>query len=149
MLQVAAAAGHSTAVATIATVTAAVQATWGSEKDKLGNPTEWYVADDAVSHTRYFVIQGSDSIDHWKVNLTFDPVVFEDPSLGVKVCPSAFPALLLVCRLTCHIPCLPLYSCLCAPLLTVVGTSVGCGKAESKSELTSHVRALTGASWRV
>jgi hypothetical protein len=101
MLQVAAAAGHSTAVATVATVTAAVQATWGSEKDKLGNPTEWYVADDAVSHTRYFVIQGSDSIDHWKVNLTFDPVVFEDPSLGVKVCPSACPALLLVCRLTC------------------------------------------------
>ncbi|KAK9906702.1 hypothetical protein WJX75_006470 [Coccomyxa subellipsoidea] len=84
-LQVAAAAGHSTAVATVATVTAAVQATWGSEKDKLGNPTEWYVADDAVSHTRYFVIQGSDSIDHWKVNLTFDPVVFEDPSLGIKV----------------------------------------------------------------
>ena len=81
----AAAAGHSTAVATIATVTAAVQATWGSEKDKLGNPTEWYVADDPVSHTRYFVVQGSDSIDHWKVNLTFDPVVFEDPSLGVKV----------------------------------------------------------------
>lgn len=84
-MQVAAAAGHSTAVATIATVTAAVQATWGSEKDKLGNPTEWYVADDPVSHTRYFVIQGSDSLDHWKVNLTFDPVVFEDPSLGVKV----------------------------------------------------------------
>ncbi|BDA46183.1 probable phospholipase A1 PLIP3, chloroplastic [Coccomyxa sp. Obi] len=84
-LQVAAAAGHSTAVATIATVTAAVQATWGSDKDKLGNPTEWYVADDNVSHTRYFVIQGSDSIDHWKVNLTFDPVIFEDPSLGVKV----------------------------------------------------------------
>ena len=85
MLQVAAAAGHSSAVATIATVTAAVTATWGSDKDKLGNPTEWYVADDNVSHTRYFVIQGSDSIDHWKVNLTFDPVIFEDPILGVKV----------------------------------------------------------------
>ena len=90
VLQVAAAAGQSTAVATIATVTAAVQATWGSDrtrltKDKLHNPTEWYVADDPASRTRYFIIQGSDTLDHWKVNLTFDPVVFEDPSLGVKV----------------------------------------------------------------
>ena len=77
-------------MATIATVTAAVQATWGSDKsklskDKLQNPTEWYVADDPMSRTRYFIIQGSDTLDHWKVNLTFDPVVFEDPSLGVKV----------------------------------------------------------------
>jgi hypothetical protein len=49
-------------VATIATVTAAVQSTWGSgdrraAKEKLGSPTEWYVADDAATHTRYFVIQ--------------------------------------------------------------------------------------------
>ena len=89
-LQVAAAAGQSTAVATIATVTAAVQSTWGGDKarltkDKLHNPTEWFVADDPMSRTRYFIIQGSDTLDHWKVNLTFDPVVFEDPSLGVKV----------------------------------------------------------------
>ncbi len=85
----AAAAGHSTAVATIATVSAAVQSTWGDRgklsEDKLGNPTEWYVADDARTHTRYFVIQGSDALDHWIVNLTFDPVIFEDASLGVKV----------------------------------------------------------------
>ena len=77
-------------MATIATVTAAVQATWGSDKsklskDKLQNPTEWFVADDPMSRTRYFIIQGSDTLDHWKVNLTFDPVVFEEPSLGVKV----------------------------------------------------------------
>jgi hypothetical protein len=89
LLQVAAAAGHSTAVATIATVSAAVQSTWGDKSklsgDKLGNPTEWYVADDHRTHTRYFVIQGSDAIDHWIVNLTFDPIIFEDPSLGVKV----------------------------------------------------------------
>ena len=69
-----------------------MQSTWGDRgkqlsKDKLGNPTEWYVADDPVSATRYFVIQGSDSLDHWRVNLTFDPVTFEDPALGVKVCP--------------------------------------------------------------
>ena len=67
-----------------------MQATWGSDKSKvskgkLQNPTEWYVADDSMSRTRYFIIQGSDTLDHWKVNLTFDPVVFEEPSLGVKV----------------------------------------------------------------
>ena len=38
-----------------------------------------------MTRTRYFIIQGSDTLDHWKVNLTFDPVVFEEPSLGVKV----------------------------------------------------------------
>jgi len=104
-LQSAAAAGHSTAVATIALVTAAVQSTWGSsgEASKVSgsgldgsdpdgdggacaaSPTEWFVADDPGSHTRYFVIQGSDTLDHWKVNLTFEPVPFEDPDLGVKV----------------------------------------------------------------
>ena len=30
-------------------------------------------------------LQGSDNLDHWRVNLTFDPVPFEDPALGVKV----------------------------------------------------------------
>jgi len=48
-------------------------------------PSEWFVADDGRTHTRYFVIQGSDSLDHWKTNLMFEPVVFEDPSLGIKV----------------------------------------------------------------
>jgi hypothetical protein len=50
----------------------------------LANPTEWYVADDPATTTRFFVIQGSDNLDHWRVNLTFDPVAFEDASLGVK-----------------------------------------------------------------
>ncbi len=48
-------------------------------------PSEWFVADDAATHTRYFVIQGSDSLDHWKTNLMFDPVVFEDAAMGVMV----------------------------------------------------------------
>ena len=48
-------------------------------------PSEWYVVDDDIRHLRIFVIQGSDSIDHWKLNLTFDPVVFEDPAFGVTV----------------------------------------------------------------
>jgi hypothetical protein len=30
-------------------------------------------------------LQGSDNVDHWRVNLTFDPVPFEDAALGVRV----------------------------------------------------------------
>ena len=47
------------------------------------------MADDVQAGVRYFVIQGSDSLDHWKTNLTFDPVPFEDVRLGVKVGPGA------------------------------------------------------------
>lgn len=87
-LQSAAVAGQSTAAATIATVSAAVMSREGSKSGQsvdCVSPTEWYVADDAASHMRYFVIQGSDNMDHWRVNLTFDPVAFEDPELGVHV----------------------------------------------------------------
>ena len=48
-------------------------------------PTEWFVADDDERLLRYFVIQGSDSIDCWRANLTFDPVPFENPALGISV----------------------------------------------------------------
>ncbi|KAK9818157.1 hypothetical protein WJX72_007963 [[Myrmecia] bisecta] len=102
-LQTAAAAGHSTAVATMGTVMAAVESTWGRErgkkqalKDRCSSPTEWYVCDDPLTHTRYFVIQGSDNFDHWKVNLTFDPVVFEDAKLGVKVHRGVYEAALVL-----------------------------------------------------
>jgi hypothetical protein len=88
-------AGHSTAAATVATVTAAVHSSLsGQDKGKkalakdpesCASPTSWFVADDRVLGVRYFVLQGSDNFDHWKMNLTFDPVVFEDPELGVKV----------------------------------------------------------------
>ena len=38
------------------------------------------------SHTRrYFVIQGSSSLEHWQINLQFEPLVFEDERLGVRV----------------------------------------------------------------
>lgn len=82
------------AVATLATVTAveasvAPHPAGGSHLAAQGEqgacPSEWFVADAAVQGVRYFVIQGSDSLDHWKTNLTFDPVVFEDARLGVKV----------------------------------------------------------------
>jgi hypothetical protein len=55
-------------------------------------PSEWFVCDDEASSTRYFVIQGSDSLDHWKTNLMFEPVVFEDAGLGIKVHRGAYEA---------------------------------------------------------
>eukprot|EP00879_Flechtneria_rotunda_P005133 GHRR01005415.1.p1 GENE.GHRR01005415.1~~GHRR01005415.1.p1 ORF type:complete len:719 (+),score=230.97 GHRR01005415.1:657-2813(+) len=55
-------------------------------------PSEWFVCDDHSSNTRYFVIQGSDSLDHWKVNLMFEPVQFEDPALGIRVHRGAYKA---------------------------------------------------------
>ena len=53
--------------------------------ERAACPSEWFVCDDTALGTRVFVIQGSDTLDHWKLNITFDPVVFEDPALGVKV----------------------------------------------------------------
>ena len=73
-------------------VGAAVDSAWSKDealekaaRAKATSPTQWYVADNLADHTRFFVIQGSETLDHWRVNLTFDPVEFEDPSLGVKV----------------------------------------------------------------
>ena len=48
-------------------------------------PAAWFVADDPVTHVRYVVIQGSTSFEHWSINLKFDPVIFEDPLLGVRI----------------------------------------------------------------
>lgn len=46
-------------------------------------PSEWFVADDERARTRYFVIQGSDSLASWKANLAFDPVPFEGTRVKV------------------------------------------------------------------
>jgi hypothetical protein len=43
------------------------------------------VADDASSSTRYVLVQGSVTVEHWRINLQIDPVPFEDPFLGIKV----------------------------------------------------------------
>eukprot|EP00210_Caulerpa_lentillifera_P007163 g6853.t1 len=48
-------------------------------------PTEWFVCDDATTETRIFCIQGSDNFESWRTNLQFDPVVFEEAELGVRV----------------------------------------------------------------
>lgn len=103
-LQNAAAAGQTTAMATIATVLATAEAAWGSsgraDEQEAGagpvtparrgasskDPTSWFVADDPLDGLRYFVVMGSDNLDHWRTNVTFDPVPFrEDPALSAKV----------------------------------------------------------------
>eukprot|EP01026_Neomeris_dumetosa_P033095 TRINITY_DN2632_c0_g1_i6.p1 TRINITY_DN2632_c0_g1~~TRINITY_DN2632_c0_g1_i6.p1 ORF type:complete len:718 (-),score=73.40 TRINITY_DN2632_c0_g1_i6:1354-3507(-) len=55
-----------------------------NSKKKI-NLQDWFVCDDQETRTRFFVIQGSTSVGSWQTNLTFDPVVFEDVSLGVKI----------------------------------------------------------------
>ncbi|CAL1398632.1 unnamed protein product [Linum trigynum] len=46
------------------------------------SPCEWFICDDDEC-TRYFVIQGSESLASWQANLLFEPIEFE--GLGVPV----------------------------------------------------------------
>eukprot|EP00200_Dunaliella_tertiolecta_P009218 CAMPEP_0202391792 /NCGR_PEP_ID=MMETSP1127-20130417/92026_1 /ASSEMBLY_ACC=CAM_ASM_000462 /TAXON_ID=3047 /ORGANISM="Dunaliella tertiolecta, Strain CCMP1320" /LENGTH=1603 /DNA_ID=CAMNT_0048994249 /DNA_START=136 /DNA_END=4947 /DNA_ORIENTATION=+ len=48
-------------------------------------PCDWFVCDDKATNIRYFAIQGSITLQHWQINLQFDPVIFEDPAYGVRV----------------------------------------------------------------
>lgn len=41
------------------------------------SPCEWFVCDDDESLTRFFVIQGSESLASWQANLFFEPIQFE------------------------------------------------------------------------
>ncbi|KAK1280356.1 hypothetical protein QJS04_geneDACA004547 [Acorus gramineus] len=43
----------------------------------LSSPCEWFVCDEEGGSTRYFVIQGSDSLASWQANLLFEPIQFE------------------------------------------------------------------------
>lgn len=45
-------------------------------------PSAWFAADDNLTKTRYFAIQGSTSMEHWQINLQFEPQVFEDGRYG-------------------------------------------------------------------
>ncbi|OWM68660.1 phospholipase A1 PLIP1, chloroplastic [Punica granatum] len=42
------------------------------------SPCEWFICDDLSTYTRYFVIQGSDSLASWQANLLFEPTRFEE-----------------------------------------------------------------------
>ncbi|KAF6134626.1 hypothetical protein GIB67_022913 [Kingdonia uniflora] len=41
------------------------------------SPCEWFTCDNDQSRTRFFVIQGSDSMASWQANLLFEPIQFE------------------------------------------------------------------------
>ncbi|KAK4800138.1 hypothetical protein SAY86_025503 [Trapa natans] len=46
-------------------------------KSKYSSPCEWFICDDDQSNTRFFVIQGSESMASWQANLLFEPIQFE------------------------------------------------------------------------
>ncbi|WOL11803.1 hypothetical protein Cni_G20567 [Canna indica] len=41
------------------------------------SPCQWFICDDNKSSTRYFVIQGSETLASWQANLLFEPIQFE------------------------------------------------------------------------
>ncbi|XVF80663.1 hypothetical protein PTKIN_Ptkin15bG0092200 [Pterospermum kingtungense] len=41
------------------------------------SPCEWFICDNDQSATRFFVIQGSESLASWQANLLFEPIQFE------------------------------------------------------------------------
>ncbi|KAJ7977640.1 Lipase [Quillaja saponaria] len=41
------------------------------------SPCDWFICDDDQSGTRFFVIQGSETLASWKANLLFEPILFE------------------------------------------------------------------------
>ncbi|PIA61146.1 hypothetical protein AQUCO_00300577v1 [Aquilegia coerulea] len=41
------------------------------------SPCDWFICDDDQSGTRFFVIQGSESLASWQANLLFEPIQFE------------------------------------------------------------------------
>lgn len=47
-------------------------------------PCAWFIADDEVTKVRHFVIQGSTNMEHWAINLHFQPVLFEDDKSGER-----------------------------------------------------------------
>jgi hypothetical protein len=53
----------------------------------VGAPSDWFCCDGPLSSTdatptRFFAIQGSITLDHWRINLSIDPVEFEAGALG-------------------------------------------------------------------
>ena len=103
----AAIAGGSAAAATISTVMGAVSQSYFSregkkeKKEKEKNmlppcPVEWFVCDSEDERVRYLVIQGSDSLASWRSNLSFDPVLFEDSELGIRVHRGTYEAALVL-----------------------------------------------------
>ncbi|XP_010556701.1 PREDICTED: uncharacterized protein LOC104825944 [Tarenaya hassleriana] len=75
-------------VASLMTTTNSVTAVVAAEEDVKqavaddlksthSSPCDWFICDDDHSHTRFFVIQGSESFASWQANLLFEPIEFE------------------------------------------------------------------------
>jgi hypothetical protein len=79
------------ALATAAAAPAAAASSSTTDPKADAPPSDWFVCDGPGSDgssapVRYFVIQGSITLDHWRINLTIDPCEFEGGALGgVKV----------------------------------------------------------------
>jgi hypothetical protein len=89
--QATAAAALATAAAAGAAVLPASSSSSSTEPKPDAPPSDWFICDGPGSDgssapVRYFVIQGSITLDHWRINLTIDPCEFEGGALGgVKV----------------------------------------------------------------
>ncbi|KAL3725316.1 hypothetical protein ACJRO7_030342 [Eucalyptus globulus] len=46
-------------------------------KSTRSSPCEWFICDEDQGTTRFFVIQGSESLASWQANLLFEPIQFE------------------------------------------------------------------------
>ncbi|RLM92978.1 uncharacterized protein C2845_PM08G09530 [Panicum miliaceum] len=71
-----------TATNSVTSMVAAKEETRQAVADDLNSsrscPCEWFICDDDQNSTRYFVVQGSESIASWQANLLFEPVKFEE-----------------------------------------------------------------------
>ncbi|KAF6250895.1 hypothetical protein COO60DRAFT_715656 [Scenedesmus sp. NREL 46B-D3] len=90
--QATAAAAPATTAAAPAAASAANKSSSDSAEVKAdAPPSDWFVCDGPTTDgssapMRYFVIQGSITLDHWRINLTIDPSEFEGGAFGgVKV----------------------------------------------------------------
>ncbi|KAF7818154.1 phospholipase A1 PLIP2, chloroplastic-like [Senna tora] len=45
--------------------------------DLNSSPCQWYICDDDQTGTRFFIIQGSESLASWQANILFEPIQFE------------------------------------------------------------------------
>ncbi|KAF6173018.1 hypothetical protein GIB67_006394 [Kingdonia uniflora] len=75
--EVAAFVAASTMTAVVAAEEEAKQEAARDLRSLHSSPCEWFVCDDSSMYTRYFVIQGSDSLASWHANLFFEPTQFE------------------------------------------------------------------------
>ncbi|RVX01483.1 hypothetical protein CK203_017590 [Vitis vinifera] len=108
----------------------------------LTTPCEWFICDDDQTGTRFFVIQGSESLASWQANLLFEPISFE--GLDVPVHRGIYEAAKGSMSRCCQKGVVPPSSLL--PVITFGAPSIMCGGDHLLHELglpRSHVQAVT------